>query len=168
MWCCWRCWWWCRLCCRLQRHGLGGIVNKVLLEARSVFFGVTVCWPRCLFTSVTFLPVSAVCRPWVRDLRLGVRRALVETYSDGMFWWEAAMMAQRLVRPGLHGLLAAKHACDHNVTRGVAVGQVLGLVFSFGSAQPGVQALVLTLLCIVYGVLHATLVPMRSPVVGTL
>jgi hypothetical protein len=37
-------------------------------------------------------------RPWVRDLRLGVRRAIVEAYSDRMYWWEAALMVQRLVR----------------------------------------------------------------------
>jgi hypothetical protein len=37
-------------------------------------------------------------RLWVADLRLGVRRALVEAYSDSMYWCEAGMMAQRLVR----------------------------------------------------------------------
>ena len=30
------------------------------------------------------------------------------------------------------------------------LGQVLGLVFTFGSGQPGVQVLVLTLLCIAF------------------
>jgi hypothetical protein len=34
----------------------------------------------------------------VADLRVGVRRALVETYTPGLFWWEAVLMAQRLVR----------------------------------------------------------------------
>ena len=34
---------------------------------------------------------------WVQHLRLAVRRALAETYSDRMFWWEASLMAQRLV-----------------------------------------------------------------------
>jgi hypothetical protein len=35
---------------------------------------------------------------WKEDIRLGVRRALVEAYVDHMFWWEASMMVQRLVR----------------------------------------------------------------------
>lgn len=47
-----------------------------------------------------------------------------------------------------------------------AVVQVLGLVYTFGTGRPGVQALVLTLLCIAYGVTHATVAPMRSSVVG--
>ncbi len=32
-------------------------------------------------------------------VRLGVRRALVDPYRDGVFWWEAVLMAQRLVSP---------------------------------------------------------------------
>ncbi len=45
--------------------------------------------------------------------------------------------------------------------------QMLGLVYTFGSGQPGVQAIILTLLCIAYTVVHTMLAPMRSPVVGT-
>lgn len=104
----------------------------------------------------------------MRDLRAGVRRALVEAYNDGMFWWEAAMMVQRLVRVGVEvwplGCLACRPCGIWFVS--CVLMQVLGLVFTFCSGQPGVQALVLTLLCITYGVLHATVIPMRSPVVG--
>lgn len=40
-----------------------------------------------------FSPNSLVCA----DLRVGVRRALVESYAPHAFWWEAVLMAQRLV-----------------------------------------------------------------------
>jgi hypothetical protein len=40
---------------------------------------------------------------------------------------------------------------------------VLGVVFIFGSGQPGVQALVLTFLCFALGTAHTMSVPMRSP-----
>ena len=35
--------------------------------------------------------------PWIVDVRLGVRRALVDSYHHRAYWWEAALMAQRLV-----------------------------------------------------------------------
>jgi hypothetical protein len=47
-------------------------------------------------------------------------------------------------------------------------GQVLGLVFTFGSGQPGVQAMVLTLLCVAYGMVHTAVAPLRNPAVGPL
>jgi hypothetical protein len=34
----------------------------------------------------------------VNDVRLGTRRALVDTYTGRWYWWEAALMVQRLVR----------------------------------------------------------------------
>lgn len=73
---------------------------------------------------------------WREDVRLGVRQAIVDSYSPTTYWWEAALMAQRLI---------------------------LGVVFTFGGEQPGVQAIVLTLLCGSLGYLHLLLVPMRSP-----
>jgi hypothetical protein len=114
------------------------------------------------------------------SLRVGVRRALVEAYTDRMYWWEASLMAQRLVgrrartnsanltHPGVvtfyHSpapppLSPLPSPCDLSE-------QLLGLVFTFGSGQPGVQAMVLTLLCVVCGTLHAVLKPMRNPVVS--
>jgi hypothetical protein len=41
-------------------------------------------------------------------------------------------------------------------------------VFTFGSGQPGVQALALTLLSILYAVAHCVAAPMRCPVSQTL
>jgi hypothetical protein len=42
----------------------------------------------------------ALCaeRTWMLDIRVGVRRAVVDAYSDRMYWWEASLMVQRLVR----------------------------------------------------------------------
>ena len=40
--------------------------------------------------------------------------------------------------------------------------QVLGFVATVASSQPGVQAIVLTLLCLGYTVLHVVVAPMRS------
>jgi hypothetical protein len=34
----------------------------------------------------------------VRDMRWGVRRAIVESYRPGAFWWESVLLGQRLVR----------------------------------------------------------------------
>ncbi len=36
--------------------------------------------------------------PLTRDLRLGLRRALVDAYRPEVYWWEAVLMLQRLVR----------------------------------------------------------------------
>jgi hypothetical protein len=41
--------------------------------------------------------------------------------------------------------------------------QVLALVFTFGSQEPGVQVLVLVLLCVGVLVAHCVIVPLRSP-----
>ena len=46
--------------------------------------------------------------------------------------------------------------------------QILALVFTFGSGQPGVQALALTLLSILYAVAHCFVAPMRCPMSQTL
>jgi hypothetical protein len=37
-------------------------------------------------------------RTWMHDLQVGVQRAVVDAYSDRMYWWEASLMVQRLVR----------------------------------------------------------------------
>ena len=46
--------------------------------------------------------------------------------------------------------------------------QALALVFTFGSSHPGVQALILSVLCIGYGVLHGAVHPTRSATSHTL
>ncbi len=49
----------------------------------------------------TSSPSSPVRSGWCslsHDARLGVRQALVESYVDERYWWEAALMGQRLVR----------------------------------------------------------------------
>ena len=71
-----------------------------------------------------------------RYVRIGVRLAIVESYHKGWYWWESMLLVQRLV---------------------------LVLVYTFGSSDPGGQALVLTTLCILYLVLHATAQPLRRP-----
>jgi hypothetical protein len=35
------------------------------------------------------------------DVRVGMRRALVDSYRDHAHWWEVVLLAQRLVRAGL-------------------------------------------------------------------
>jgi hypothetical protein len=46
--------------------------------------------------------------------------------------------------------------------------QALALVFSLGTASPGVQSLLLTLLCLLFTLLHCTLKPLRDPQANTL
>ena len=50
----------------------------------------------------------------------------------------------------------------------VCVAQALGVVYAFGSSQPGVQSLILTLLCLMYTVLHCVLAPLRNPEANTM
>lgn len=45
---------------------------------------------------------------------------------------------------------------------------VLALVFSLGTSSPGVQSLLLTLLCLLFTILHCALQPMRDPQANTL
>lgn len=93
------------------------------------------------------LPFAAAwsCRPggsvWDTDVRLGVRRAVVDSYHQRAYWWEAALMAQRLS---------------------------LGLTVTFGASKPGVQAIVMTLLCFTFGYMHTIVAPMRPSTAQTL
>ncbi len=51
----------------------------------------------------------------------------------------------------------------------MAVGaQALALVLTFGSSMPGVQAIVMTLLCVVFGFVHCALTPLKDPSAQTL
>jgi hypothetical protein len=64
---------------------------------------VHVCRSVCvlLFLYPLTLTLSTLRFPgggWIQDVRLGVRRAIVEAYTDGAYWWEASLMMQRLVR----------------------------------------------------------------------
>ena len=81
------------------------------------------------------------CGTLREDVRAGVRQALAAPYRPHTPWWESVLMAQRLA---------------------------LGLVFTFGAAQPGVQALVLTLLCTAFTALHCAVGPLRHPHAGAL
>ena len=76
-------------------------------------------------------------RPLRRDVILGVRRAIVSSYRPETYYWEAALLTQRLV---------------------------LSLLFSFGSAAPGVRSLVVEVLCVIAVVLHVAMQPLRSRV----
>jgi hypothetical protein len=190
---------------------------------------------------------------WARQptdgaVRRGVRRALVDPYRDGAYWWEAVLMAQRLVRCVLNSrmstrlsallcpgtvlsyapvvwvgvLLCAEHLFPRVSIRaryGLIEGfgstarcvprfaapillllplpphflpsssfapatlrvrlspslslyppppcslhaQVLALVFTFASSQPGVQSLVLNLLCVAFLVAHGVVAPLANP-----
>jgi hypothetical protein len=58
----------------------------------------------------TALPFLAA---WARQptggvVRRGVRRALVDPYRDGAYWWEAVLMAQRLVRRVLKSRMSTR------------------------------------------------------------
>ncbi len=70
----------------------------------------------------------------MRDLRLGVRRAVVEAYSNRMFWWEAAMMAQRLVREGLPSVPVLPHYHQAWLVNACGV-----QCFGWAGAGPGVH-----------------------------
>ena len=59
----------------------------------------------------------------------------MESYRERYLWWEGVLMLQRLV---------------------------LGIVFAFGSAQPGVQALVLASLSVLYVGLNSAARPLRN------
>ena len=74
-------------------------------------------------------------RSLVRDLRSGVRRALSSAYRDGGGWWESVLMLHRLA---------------------------LAMVYTFASAVPGVQALVMTVVCVTALTAHLVVRPMRS------
>ena len=55
---------------------------------------------------------------WDQDVRVGVRRALVDCYHPKAYWWEAALMAQRLVRRCLSAVSpphTRAHACAHTL-----------------------------------------------------
>jgi hypothetical protein len=41
--------------------------------------------------------------------------------------------------------------------------QALGLTLTFGAANPGAQAVVMTLLCMLFGYAHCLVLPMREP-----
>ena len=79
--------------------------------------------------------------PVSQQWRLAVRLALVESYHRQWYWWESALMAQRLV---------------------------LALLYTFLSAAPGSQALLLGTLCAVFCTVHHACRPMRSPQAQTL
>lgn len=75
------------------------------------------------------------------DVRAGVRQALAAPYRPGTHWWESVLMGQRLA---------------------------LGLVYTLGPGQPGVQALALCLLCTAFTALHCAVGPLRHPRAGAL
>jgi hypothetical protein len=53
---------------------------------------------------------------WCRvshDARLGVRQALVESYVDERYWWESALMGQRLVSVRAHDVLLYSASLQH-------------------------------------------------------
>lgn len=46
--------------------------------------------------------------------------------------------------------------------------QSLGLTVTFGASKPGVQAIVMTLLCFTFGYMHTIVAPMRAPTAQSL
>lgn len=81
-------------------------------------------------------PHGASDSPTRQQWRLAVRLALVESYDQAWYWWESALMAQRLA---------------------------LALVYTFLSSFPGIQALVLATMCAVFCAVHNLCRPLRSP-----
>lgn len=67
------------------------VVLVVLLVAVPALLPFAAAWSRRVGGSA-----------WDNDVRLGVRRALVDCYHPKAYWWEAALMAQRLVRPSCY------------------------------------------------------------------
>ena len=46
--------------------------------------------------------------------------------------------------------------------------QALGLTLTFGSSEPGAQAIIMTLLCAIFLYVHCTVAPMREPAAQSL
>ncbi len=63
--------------------------------------------------------------------------------------------------------LSEGRCCILRVCRAVAW-QILAVVFTFGSTQPGIQAMVLSLLAAVFQLVHKAASPMQSPVSNAL
>jgi hypothetical protein len=64
-------------------------------------------------------PLLRAERTWMHDIRMGVRRAVVDAYSDRMYWWEASLMVQRLVRGFASGCtirMLPGRICDMNLS----------------------------------------------------
>ena len=59
--------------------------------------------------------------------------------------------------------------CDaHALHHPLPCVQSLGLTVTFGASKPGVQAIVMTLLCCTFGYMHTIVAPMRAPTAQSL
>jgi hypothetical protein len=104
------------------------------------------------------------------DLQRGVRRALAESYNDNTPWWEAVLMAQRLVSSMTFCVRISN--CFSGKTQVEYLGllsrccdlreQILALIYTFASSDPGVQSLLLTLTCTAFLAVHLLMLPLRS------
>lgn len=104
--------------------------------AVAVLVGVPLVLPLVAGWSLPTAAASSRARtPLANDVHAGVRRALVEAYHDHAYFWEAVLMAERLV---------------------------LVMVSTFVSTQPGVQSLLLSLLTLTFALLHLAAAPLRN------
>lgn len=86
----------------------GFLILVAVLAAAPVGLALVASWARHAVPS--YEPGGPTL---VQDVRLGVRRSLVDGYRESMFWWEGSLMVQRLVRVcGLFTQTSPREALD--------------------------------------------------------